>query len=88
MGPTKGGLLKFDFPSAKLWVKSFFFWMGGSQSQKTPPPLQTKPAHSPLLGGDPGKYTQCYAPRPVAAVILPKGEITAPPQSLAGDHTL
>ena len=37
-GPTKGRLFKFGFPSAKFWVQ-IFFWAGGSQSQKTPPPL-------------------------------------------------
>ena len=37
VGPIKGRLFKFDFPSAKFWVKIFFG--GGSQSQKTHPPL-------------------------------------------------
>ena len=34
--PQKGRLFKFDFPSAKFWVK---IWVGGSQSPKTPPPI-------------------------------------------------
>ena len=38
MGPTKGRLFKLDFPSASFRVQIFFFWVGGSQSQKTPPP--------------------------------------------------
>ena len=34
--PTKGGLFKLDFPSAKFWVKIFFGWVGGIAKR---PPL-------------------------------------------------
>ena len=39
--PQRGRFFKFDFPSAKFWVK-IFLGVGGSQSQKTPPPLINK----------------------------------------------
>ena len=41
MDPKKGRLFKFDFPSSNFWVK-IFFSVGGSQSQKDPPPLINK----------------------------------------------
>ena len=40
MGPTKGRLFKFDFPSAKFWVKIFFGWVG--LRAKRPPPFINK----------------------------------------------
>ena len=65
VGPTEGRLFQFEFPSAKFWVKNFF-WVGGSQSQKPPPPPVNRvwgAQHATVCWRSPGATGQSAASR-------------------------
>ena len=68
VGPTKGRLFKLDFPSAKLWVKIFFGWVGLRANPPPPPYKQSLPGTSSALGPDcPGRVLPSAVPIKVPA---------------------